>query len=277
MSVAPRILGIDVSSGGGLIGAKMSGLKVIGALESNRKDIACLLSNGIPCYAYEHPMDFTAVARTDVIFCCNRGRSSIEKMRGACKHLHPRAFVVEEWDKLPDRIADGFIEFRDILEWPSFGCPIQDSREYVVAFKEDMPPICRFHFPDVTDRRVDASLTLDENPDPRLFLTEKEEESIRKRERRNRAKGFRFGPKHLVQGRCCPKIPKHFYLDRRYILVDGKSGPRRLSVSEVMRLLGMPDTWNLPNGVHDSYRLASTTSPPSVLKALFDELMLWIC
>jgi hypothetical protein len=276
MSVSPRVLGIDVSSGGGLVGARMAGMKVVGSLESSKKDIACLLSNGIPCYYYDKPMDFTAVARTDVIFCCHRGESSMEKLRLSCQNLHPRALVVEDWDKLPGKVMDGFVEYRDILEWSSFGCPVNDARRYVVAFQEDMLPLCRFPFPDGTGRRIDAKPKLDQNPDPNLFLTEKESESVRKRQSRNRAKGFRFGPKYVVDGGSCPRIPKGFYLDRRYILVDDKTRLRKLSVGEVMRLMGMPDGWKLPKAIHDSYRLASTTSPPPVLKALFDELLVWL-
>jgi len=276
MSVAPRVLGIDVSSGGGLVGARMAGLKVVGALESNRKDIACLLSNGIPCYVYEKPMDFTAVARTDIIFCCNRSDESIERLRLSCQALRPRVIVVEEWDRIPKRVVDGFIEYRDKLDWSSFGCPIDDARTYVVGFQEDMPPKCLFPFPDWTDKQVDAKPRLDSNPDPRLILTEREANSIRKRHGRNSLKGFRFGPKHLVAGHKCPRIPKGFYLDRKYILVDGKEGLRKLSTREVLRLMGMPEGWHLPDAIHNSYRLASTTSPPPVLKAIFEELLVWI-
>jgi len=274
MSVAPRILGIDVSCGGCLVGAMMSGMKVIGALESSAKDIECLTSNGIPCYLFEDPMDFSAVARTDVIFCCNRGPSSMDRLRAACRALSPRVLVVEGWQDLPLKVMEGFVEYRDVLSWDLLGCPIEDARTYVVAFKEDMKPPCRFPFPDSIGTEVLPKL--DKAPSSGLFLSPKEIESVRNRETRNRKKGFRFGHKHLVKGKKCPRIPQGFYLYRHAVLVDDDNGMRRLSVPEIMRMMGMPDGWKLPSGIHDSYRMASTTSPTPVIKALLDELMVWI-
>jgi Site-specific DNA methylase len=159
----------------------------------------------------------------------------------------------------------GYKLFVNILNGKDFGLPQSRERFYLVGFRENVS----FTFPKVTNKelpRLDS--ILEENVDPKYYLSEKYLTGLEKHKERHRGKGHGFGYEILdPQGIAHTLVAGNMGRERNLIkdkLVESydheiltprnKKGVRKLTVREYARLQGFPDSFVFPVSDNQAYK-----------------------
>lgn len=159
-----------------------------------------------------------------------------------------------------------------VLKSVDFGIPQNRQRIYIVLWRDGA--INDFEYPTPIEKKVKVGDILENNPDPKLTISDRlwEGHQRRKIENKKNGKGFGFG---LVtkDSPYTNTISARYYKDGSEILIDqvGKN-PRKVSPREAARLQGFPDEFEPSNSKVQAYKQFGNSVTVSVIDALANQI-----
>jgi DNA (cytosine-5)-methyltransferase 1 len=130
--------------------------------------------------------------------------------------------------------------------------PQHRERIFLVGFREPR----HFEFPDFPSNGPILSSIFEKRVDPKYTLTDKLWNYLQEYARKHKEAGNGFGYGLVTGGDTARTLSARYYKDGSEILVDqGKDRPpRRLTPRECARLMGYPDTFQIPVSDTQAYR-----------------------
>ena len=155
-----------------------------------------------------------------------------------------------------------------IMKSVDFGVPQNRQRIYIVLWKDGL--IDKFTYPETSGIEVKVGDILEDNPDPKLTISDKLWAGHQRRKIKNKenGKGFGFG---LVnhESPYTNTISARYYKDGSEVLVDQvDKNPRKLSHREAARLQGFPDEFVTHGSSVQGYKQFGNSVSVPVIKAL---------
>lgn len=155
-----------------------------------------------------------------------------------------------------------------VLKSIDFGIPQNRQRIYIVLWRDGV--ISNFEYPKSTGVDVKVGDVLENNPDPKLTISDRlwEGHQRRKIENKNNGKGFGFG----LVSESSPytnTISARYYKDGSEILIEqlGKN-PRKVSLREAARLQGFPDEFEPSSSKIQAYKQFGNSVTVNVIDEL---------
>lgn len=280
---------IDLYSGigGATLGFKQAGFETVFGCETDEQALSVFSKNLSMDAGHDvETVESRSMPHPDVVFMAPPAQA-VSAVARLIKEIQPRCMVFEfpvsmiDEAKMAKRKEFDFLGYRcwsDILDAADFGVPQHRKCCYIIGFRKDVKaPFIYFPFPDPTRPGTTLAGVLEPSPAPKLLLTEKQIEGVRKRNDKNAALGTGFRTKILSPADCSPTLPIQYYNShQRGVLVDAGQGPRRLSVLECKRLMGFPDDWAMDISDKCAYRLLAQASCPPMVAAVAGEIRDWI-
>ena len=155
-----------------------------------------------------------------------------------------------------------------VLKSVDFGIPQNRQRIYIVLWRDG--EVKSFEYPKPLGIEVKVGDMLEENPDPKLTISDRlwEGHQRRKIENKKNGKGFGFG---LVteESPYTNTISARYYKDGSEVLIDqvGKN-PRKISPREAARLQGFPDRFEPSSSKVQAYKQFGNSVTVNVINAL---------
>jgi site-specific DNA-cytosine methylase len=189
--------------------------------------------------------------------------------------VRPRVVCYEKKSK--EDWLDGYEVSEESLGAIEFGLPQKRLRTFVVGFRSDLNPGFRhsFPFPDTEGCHITAGDLFEKNRVDLLVSPEWEEKAKAAKEKRARS-GFRFNSHFVSPDGVWPAITPRCGKDRSGIIVESPEGRRFMSRVEAKRVMGFPDDWRIPSAQQDIYALLGADVCPPVMRAIMDEIRVWL-
>lgn len=159
-----------------------------------------------------------------------------------------------------------------VLKSVDFGIPQNRQRIYIVLWRDGK--VTNFEYPKPTKVQVKVGDVLENNPDPKLTISDRlwEGHQRRKIENKKNGKGFGFG---LVtkESPYTNTISARYYKDGSEVLIDqtGKN-PRKISPREAARLQGFPDEFEPSMSKVQAYKQFGNSVTVNVIDALAHQM-----
>jgi site-specific DNA-cytosine methylase len=268
-----RIIDLNCRGGGFLLGFKQAGHDVLFACDDSAvaRDLA---EANLGTQVAPLAIDPARLPHPDVA-CATSAGLDVGRACLAILQVKPRAIVMEFSGSAKPFGVKGYKCFAQDLRPADFGIPMASKRRYVVGFRNDVRlGFIAFPFPEGGGARRVLGEVLEAAP-AGLAIPTSTMESIRRRNGRNAELGTRFKHKVLGPADMCPSLLR-YHKDGYDAIVDSGSGPRRLSMTEVRRVMGFPDDWRVPESRKAACVLLAQSTWPSVAKALAHELADWL-
>jgi DNA (cytosine-5)-methyltransferase 1 len=201
------------------------------------------------------------------------------------KEQRPAAFLLENVKNLLSHDKGKTIEviyetLRDELGYNVHPPIILDARKFVpqhrervfiVGFRERR----QFSRPELKDRKPHLGNILDKNPDPKYTLTPHLWAYLQRYAEKHKAAGNGFGFGLADLSGITRTLSARYYKDGSEILVPQGRGkrPRRLTPRECARLMGYPDSFEIPVSDTQAYRQFGNSVVVPVVSALAAEVV----
>jgi len=201
------------------------------------------------------------------------------------RDTRPAAFVLENVKNLLSHDKGKTIEIiyetlRDELGYNVHPPIILDARKivpqhrervFIVGFRERR----QFSRPELKDRKPHLGNILDKNPDPKYTLTPHLWAYLQRYAEKHKAAGNGFGFGLADLRGVTRTLSARYYKDGSEILVPQGRGkrPRRLTPRECARLMGYPDSFEIPVSDTQAYRQFGNSVVVPVVSALAAEVV----
>ncbi len=278
---------IDLYSGigGGSCGLRQADYKPVYACDTDpdarltyANNFIANIKNGIE---FTIPKD---VPHPEIIFASPPNKD-ISQIIHLLMEMQPRAMILE----FPLRIIDrnmiakrrqfeiaGYKCWHETLSANDFGLPQKRKSFYIVGFRSDVKtPFIAFPFPYPTCQDKTLADVFESNPDPKLMIDEERVKIVKARNARNLSNGTGFKTQIYLPEHVIGSLPISYHKDYRGVLVDSGQGPRRLSVLECKRIMGFPDSFQMPVSDTNAYRLLAQATCPPIIEAIAKEIKVW--
>ena len=194
----------------------------------------------------------------------------------------PKAFLLENVKSLRS-FDDGrpFRKMRRMLE--NVGYVVQDDvidarvvvpqhreRLFIVGFDHDVG----FEFPKITDTYPRVADILEPKPDNSYVLTPGVWRALKRHKRASRERGMGFGYGIADPDGVARTLSRRYYKDGAEILIwrGARKIPRRLTPRECARIMGFPESFEIPVSDSQAYRQFGNAVVPAVVKAIGIEI-----
>lgn len=155
-----------------------------------------------------------------------------------------------------------------VLKSVDFGIPQNRQRIYIVLWQDGL--IDEFVYPEPLNKTVKVGDILEENPDPKLTISDRLWAGHQRRRENNRknGKGFGYGLFHH-DSPYTNTISARYYKDGSEALIaqEGKN-PRKISPREAARLQGFPEEFQPSNSSVQAYKQFGNSVTVPVVEAL---------
>lgn len=198
----------------------------------------------------------------------------------------PRAFILENVKNLKSH--DGGNTYRiimdvlrndlgyhvpepQILDGQAF-VPQHRERIFIVGFRDEHD----FKFPKLKKSGRTLGDVLDENRavDPRYTLSDKLWDYLQRYAAKHKAKGNGFGFGKVGRHQVARTLSARYYKDGSEILIDqGRKNPRRLTPRECARLMGFPNSFQIPVSDTRAYKQFGNSVVVPLVKAVCREVV----
>lgn len=159
-----------------------------------------------------------------------------------------------------------------ILKSVDFGIPQNRQRIYIVLWRDD--EIDEFLYPESLELGTRLGDILEDNPDPKLTISDRLWAGHQRRKIQNKKNGKGFG-----YGLVSPESPytntisARYYKDGSEILIEQPNqNPRKVSPREAARLQGFPDEFEVSGSNTQAYRQFGNSVTVPVLESLANSL-----
>lgn len=161
-----------------------------------------------------------------------------------------------------------------VLKSVDFGIPQNRQRIYIVLWRDG--EIDEFLYPESLELDTRLGDILEENPDPKLTISDRLWAGHQRRKIQNKknGKGFGYG---LVspESSYTNTISARYYKDGSEILIEQPNqNPRKLSPREAARLQGFPDKFQVSGSNTQAYKQLGNSVTVSVINALAEKILL---
>lgn len=178
------------------------------------------------------------------------------------------SIIKEELEKAGYNVSE------EVLD-ASLVVPHRRKRIYIVGIRKPD----RFQFPKIRQKKYSLADVLERNPSPIYTISDLLWKSHKARTERNRKKGNGFAHYLLDKKGIANTLTARYYKDGRENLISQKNkNPRMLTPRECARLMGFPDSFELPDKKTPAYRqMGNSVCMPLVriiARALAAELMM---
>lgn len=153
-----------------------------------------------------------------------------------------------------------------ILKSTDFGIPQNRQRIYIILWLDGL--LDEFSYPEKINKKVKVGDVLEDNPDPKLTISDKLWAGHKRRKENNLKNGKGFG--YVMVSRDSPHtstISARYYKDGSEILIEQEgSNPRKISPREAARLQGFPDSFIINKSNTQAYKqFGNSVTVPVVL------------
>ncbi|MUG32987.1 DNA cytosine methyltransferase [Psychrobacter sanguinis] len=161
-----------------------------------------------------------------------------------------------------------------ILKSIDFGIPQNRQRIYIVLWRDGL--IDTFEYPEASNATTCVGDILENNPDPKLTISDRLWAGHQRRKIQNKknGKGFGYG---LVSAESSytNTISARYYKDGSEILIEQEGqNPRKLSPREAARLQGFPDEFEFSSSNTQAYKQFGNSVTVNVVQALAKSILL---
>ncbi len=197
----------------------------------------------------------------------------LENVKNLVSHDKKRTFttILETLDEL------GYTVFHNIIDGQAV-VPQHRERIYIVGFRIPTP----FKFPVLPVTRPTLKSILDPAPEPKYTLTQNLWEYLQEYAEKHRRAGNGFGY-GMVDPEDASTVTRtlsaRYYKDGSEILLyqGEEQVPRRLTPRECARLMGFPDTFDIPVSDTRAYKQFGNSVVVPVVEAIAKEIAKWLC
>jgi DNA (cytosine-5)-methyltransferase 1 len=149
--------------------------------------------------------------------------------------------------------------------------PQHRERVFIVGFRERRP----FHKPDLGDQQPKLADILERNPDPKYTLTAHLWSYLQRYAEKHRAAGNGFGFGLASLDGVTRTLSARYYKDGSEILIPQGRGkrPRRLTPRECARLMGFPDSFEIPVSDTQAYKQFGNSVVVPLVAAMAGEVV----
>jgi DNA (cytosine-5)-methyltransferase 1 len=197
----------------------------------------------------------------------------LENVKNLRSHDKGRTFEIirNTLEDLGYHVYDKVIDARDYV-------PQHRERIFIVGFRKDVFPEINFEYPlKPTFQQPRIADILEKDVDDKFTLTDGLWAYLQKYAAGHKAKGngFGFGLIDPVTDSTSRTLSARYYKDGSEILIkqDGKN-PRRLTPRECARLMGFPDTFEIPVSNTQAYKQFGNSIVIPVVQAVATQMML---
>lgn len=188
---------------------------------------------------------------------------------------NPRFVLAEGMAPIGPILAVGYKAASWDYSGLEFGLPQSGKKRFHVMWRKDLKTTLRdFEFPEGAMRHVPLKGFLDIDPDPSLAASAKMLAYMERRNASNAARGRGNAIRIFSPDESLMRFPRRYC--REYeALVDDGHGPRKFSIQESRRIMGLPDDYLLPVPSTAAYEAIGGTTWPATVAAIVGELMTW--
>ena len=240
-----------------------------------------VLACGFPCVsfsnagrrqAFDDPRTEVFWSTMDIIKAKTPKVVLFENVRGILKH---RDMIAKVFDDL------GYDLHHSVINSKDFGVPQNRIRVYMVATRRDAFAV-PFEFPQVRENSSHPVLgdvlegTLGNGIDDRYELSNKMWGWLKAHTAKHTARGNGFGVQVKTVSDISSTLTQRYYKDgAECIIDDGIAGrnPRKLTPRESARIMGFPDTFEIPVSNTQAYRQFGNSVCPPVIRAIGMQLI----
>jgi len=245
-----------------------------------------VLVAGFPC----QPFSIAGVSKKNALgrahgFECNTQGTLFFDICRILKHKEPTAFMLENVRNLKShdkgRTFTTIMESLDELGYKAVAkvidakpwVPQHRERIIIVGFKEQTA--FSFDQVKVSDEYPTLGKILQKNVDDKYTLTAHLWKYLRDYRKKHEAAGNGFGFSKVGPKETARTLSARYYKDGSEILIDrgGTKNPRRLTPRECARLMGFPDTFEIPVSDTQAYKQFGNSVVVDVIEAVAKAMM----
>jgi len=164
-----------------------------------------------------------------------------------------------------------------VLKSVDFGVPQNRQRIYIVLWRDG--ELEHFTYPTPLEINTRVGDILEENPDPKLTISDRLWAGHQRRKEQNKKNGKGFGYGSVTENSPYTNtISARYYKDGSEVLIEQKDkNPRKLSVREAARLQGFPDEFQPSKSNVQAYKQFGNSVTVTVVEAIARELVKELC
>jgi len=184
----------------------------------------------------------------------------LENVRNLRSHDKGRTFTVitETLEKLGYSVSSKIIDAKLVV-------PQHRERVFIIGLRGKE----KFEFPEIppTNRTLSEILERDSIVDPKYTLSDKLWNYLQEYKKKHQAKGNGFGFGLVTPDMTSRTLSARYYKDGSEILLDQgpNSNPRRLTPRECARLMGFPETFDIPVSDNQAYKQFGNAVVPLIV------------
>ena len=161
-----------------------------------------------------------------------------------------------------------------VLKSVDFGVPQNRQRIYIVLWRDGL--IDTFRYPKAINKETCVGDILEDNPDPKLTISDRLWAGHQRRKIENKKNGKGFGYSLVsTDSPYTNTISARYYKDGSEALIEQKGkNPRKLSPREAARLQGFPDEFEISGSNAQAYKQFGNSVTVSVVQSLAENILL---